>query len=373
MPSLEEYSDYFFAKRPLWSAKVYVNKARDVGKQALFVWRYVQRLAFQTKSLPHEFLPGKAALLSELGVVPADVQIFVARDAKACQIREHLVSTRGLIALAIHSARARQTPTSTRARVWSMLKDLVQLVESRICQSGAAVSQQCKIADPCSTAFLSVRFGIAANGRTDIHAFAATFPGLGDFWALAVKLRLEGVCRSMESASLSDFFCLCVHSTALPKGFFEWRGLAATLGRQVLRALLDVVCIQIECHFLEELKVSDDVTIMRSKRRLARVDPLVDLALLDQMDGLRGGGCDVTFQVQASRGRIKYLQHAHNVLYLDACKRDFSQANFFSVAGDPSQYRGEATQVAVLFSWQAQKTCVLPIKVISRATLMQRS
>ena len=107
---------------------------------------------------------------------------------------------------------------------------------------------------------------------------------------------------------------------------------------------------------------SSEYRFLKGAMKHRRVDPLVDLHILNSVDRIHGVGAAISEMVSGDRQRLGRLRHGYHVLYMEKATQTSEGHNHFHVAANPCQYSGGPTQVCVCFSWTAKKAAVLPIK-----------
>jgi hypothetical protein len=362
-----------FICMPLFTAKAYVRQGYDWGSCVMYEWRYVHMLVLRLKTQVWRFLRDKLqnpAQFAELQVDMSGIQVHKSgcQGEAPSRCREHLVSTKALLALVILTISGRSVAPCAKESGYSLLQTLAGLSMGTFQRLGRAATLSCPCPDPRSGNLQQLALPVSLDGIVDMALVLELFPVLEEIWHWCSNNGEAKLQTPLQSAALLDVLKLCVVQRLGCRGAPKNTLLQGFLVGPLLAALIQVVAYGCERHFCEVYKPeSSEYRLLKGAKKHCRVDPLVDLRILNQVDSIHGGGAAISQLISGDRQRLGRLRHGYNVLYMEKAKDTFKGHNHFHVAADPSQYSGEPTQVCVCFSWTAMKAAVLPIKAPAAA------
>jgi hypothetical protein len=362
-----------FICMPLFTAKAYATPSHEWGSCVMYEWRYIHILVLRLKTKLWRFLRDKLqrpAQFAELQVDMSGIQVHKSdcQGEPLSHFREHLVSTKALLALVILTISGRSVAPGTKESGYSLLQTLVGLSKITFQRLGQAATLSCPCADPWSGDLQQLALSVSLDGVVDLAPVLQLYPVLEEIWDWCSNNGEAKLQSPLQSAALVDVMKLCVIHRLGCRGAPKNARLQRFLVGPLLAAVIQVVAYGCERHFCEVYKPgSDEYRLLKGAKKQCRVDPLVDLHILNKVDSIHGGGAAISELISGDRHRLGRLKHGYNVLYMEKAKDTFKGHNHFHVAADPSQYSGEPTQVCVCFSWTARKAAVLPIKAPAAA------
>ena len=349
---------------PELSAKAHVLAEGRLGHRVYHEWRYLHRIELHKRDKMHVYLraPHVKELLDVLEI-PAG-ELLVASNKpdhrSAVELREHLVSSAVMVALVIKSIQVRSSSRDTKVAAWALVRSLLGRAQDALARSEGV---------PIGIELLNgtrVQLHLTPSGFIDLEPLSASLVTFAAAWEACTQSELAPVSSPMIRATLVDLvaFSSQVHGGA---SFLKsYRQTKTYIGATLLKVLVELIAWGWEKFVIEDYRPSTSrpLSVVHGNVRKLRVDPDLDLKLLDRVDAVHGDAATVAQVLMGDRSRMRRLRHAYNVLYLRKARKVFEAVTHLHVSCDPSSYSGEHTQVAVCFSWQSQVSAVMPIKVV---------